>query len=201
MVTQELRDLDIRRELLSRLREEHAADLKNTLIIDELGICQGERRVDVAVINGSLAGFEIKSERDTLGRLGRQRDAYELVFDEVTLVVSACHLKAARNVVPKWWGLLVATGRRGDVTLRLQRRPRRNKHTSDYAVAQLLWRDEVLALLEKHSLAAGLRSKPRNRLWQALVDAMDPLELRTEVRDQLRARVWRSGPSPLRGGD
>lgn len=195
-MTQELRDLDIRRELLDRLRDEHSADLADTLILDELGICQGERRVDVAVINGSIAGFEIKSERDTLARLTHQRDAYGLVFDEMTLVVSACHVNAARRLVPMWWGILVATGRRGDVTFRLKRRPKRNRCTSDYAVAQLLWRNEVLALLEKRSLAGGLRSKPRTHLWRALVAAMDPTELRREVRDQLRARTWRAESLP-----
>lgn len=199
-MTQELRDLDIRRELLNRLRDEHSADLADTLILDELGICQGERRVDVAVINGSIAGFEIKSERDTLARLAHQRDAYGLVFDEVTLVVSARHVNAARGLVPTWWGILVATGQRGDVAFRLARRPKRNRCTSDYAVAQLLWRNEVLALLEKHSLAAGLRSKPRPHLWRALAEAMDPTELRREVRDQLRARAWRAESSPQQDG-
>lgn len=196
MVTQELRDLDIRRELLSRLRDEHAGNLGDTLIVDELGICQGERRVDVAVVNGSLAGFEIKSERDTLVRLGHQRDAYGLVFDEVTLVVGARHLKAARDVVPRWWGIMVATGQRGDVTLSLKRQPKRNRRTSDYAVAQLLWRDEALAILEKHSLDAGLRTKPRAQLWRALAEVLNPVELRREVRDHLRARAWRAVSSP-----
>jgi hypothetical protein len=192
-VSQELRDLDIRRELLRRLRQEHASDLASTLIVDELGICEGERRVDVAVVNGMLAGFEIKSERDTLTRLRQQRDAYGLVFDEVTLVVSPRHVKAARAVVPRWWGILVASGRRDEVVLRQQRQARRNHTTSDYAVAQLLWRDEALVLLEKHSLADGLRSKPRRLLWEALAASLEPGVLRTEVRDQLRARAWRAG--------
>src|SRR4051812_32014446 len=44
----------------------------DTLVIDELGIAHAKARIDVAVINGCLHGFEIKSAADTLTRLPRQ---------------------------------------------------------------------------------------------------------------------------------
>ena len=63
-----------------------------TLIVEELGIRQGAARVDVAVVNGSLHGYEIKSARDTLERLPKQSELYSSVFDTITLVTAENHL-------------------------------------------------------------------------------------------------------------
>ena len=60
------------------------------------------------VVNGSLKGFEIKSDRDTLKRLGRQSEIYSKVFDTITLVTSECHLTPALDLIPAWWGIEIA---------------------------------------------------------------------------------------------
>ena len=77
-------DRDIRKALLESLRSEHAED-PSTLILQELAVCDGSARVDVAVLNGSLAGFEIKSERDSLNRLESQIENYARCFDSLTI--------------------------------------------------------------------------------------------------------------------
>ena len=59
-----MRDVDIRRALRTRVRD--SDDMKEALVVDELGLCQGRARIDLAVVNSSLHGYEIKSERDTL---------------------------------------------------------------------------------------------------------------------------------------
>ena len=79
-------DVDIRSALRSRLLAKHAADA-DTVIIDELGVCRGKVRVDVAVVNGMLHGYEIKSDRDNLRRFSGQVDFYGKVLDRATLVV------------------------------------------------------------------------------------------------------------------
>ena len=66
------------------VRERHPG----TLIIDELPICRHAARADLAVINGHFSGYEIKSDRDTLKRLGSQVDAYCRVFDYVAVVTA-----------------------------------------------------------------------------------------------------------------
>jgi hypothetical protein len=43
----------------SFLQKEHAAP--TTLVVDELGLEHGKCRADIAVINGHLIGYEIKS--------------------------------------------------------------------------------------------------------------------------------------------
>jgi hypothetical protein len=56
---------------LSRLRSS-----QEVLIVDELGLAHARSRVDIAVINGCLHGYEIKSAQDTLARLPAQIATY-----------------------------------------------------------------------------------------------------------------------------
>lgn len=189
-----MRDRDIRARLRADLVAQHAGD-STTRIIDELGLLQGAARVDLAVVNGSLAAFEIKSEFDTLRRLPAQVEAYSQVFDSVVIVVAGGHVKGVRALVPPWWGISAVSEQDGQPAIEIRRKARPNPKPVPRAQAELLWRPEVVALLESRGLADGLRSKPRRELWDALVSALDPVELAREVREALRARQgWRAGP-------
>lgn len=187
-----MRDMDIRHALHQDLKAQHSGD-PSTLIVDELGLCQGVSRVDVAVINGSLTGFEIKSERDTLVRLPAQQEVYSRTLDFVTLIVNRQHLEAVDKLVPDWWGLQEATETDGVVVINTLRAGRENPGVDPYSVAQLLWRDETLDALKEKGLDKGLLSKPRQALWMALASNVEPDELKTIVRTRLKARAnWRS---------
>ena len=70
-----LGDSDIRAVPRSSLFFKHL-DEADTVVIEELGLCRGQVRVDVAVVNGLLHGYEIKSDRDSLRRLGVQVEVY-----------------------------------------------------------------------------------------------------------------------------
>jgi hypothetical protein len=169
-------------------------DDPETRIVPELGIFQGTSRIDIAVINGFLHGYEIKSERDTLTRLPNQAAAYGQVFDTVTIVAGSSHITQVRAIVPKWWGILEAKPLRGgDVKLLRRRVERPNPIVNPVAVAQLLWKDEALMLLSLEGDVRGLRSKPRRIVWEALA-AQIPLDvLRAKVREVLKTREgWRS---------
>ena len=54
----------LKRELLYEYKDD-----RQTVIIEELGVQHGTSRIDLAVVNGVLHGFELKSDRDTLTRL------------------------------------------------------------------------------------------------------------------------------------
>jgi hypothetical protein len=188
-----LRDLDIRQALRQALEREHTAE-PDAILVDELGICQGAARVDLAMINGSLNGFEIKSDADRLHRLARQRDAYGTVLDTVTLVTSKRHLSSAREQIPTWWGIIEARRSGEHITLRRVRKSRANRHVQPEVLARLLWRDEALQLLDKYDLGAGMLSKPRSVLWQRLADELPADELSAGVRTALKHREgWRAG--------
>ena len=188
-----MKDSDIRQVILIDLNRAYTDD-PNTMIIEELGLCQGEARIDIAVVNGSIHGFEIKSDQDTLRRLPRQVKIYSRTLDFVTLVVGNIHLEQSLEVIPKWWGIVVAEEKSGKITLKKRRNGRLNPTLDPFAVAQLLWRDEAFKALEKSGLHRGLANKPRAILWGKLAEHLPLNELLALVREILKSREnWRSG--------
>ncbi|MFC8597182.1 sce7726 family protein [Isoptericola sp. NPDC057191] len=185
-----MRDLDVRTALRARLDEEHGGDA-DTLIVDELGLC-GQVRVDVAVVNGALSGFELKSARDNLRRLPNQVAVYSRVLDHATLVVAENHRKSAVAMLPDWWGIYVARETDMTTSVELERMGTRNDDVDPMALAQLLWRDEALEELSQRGADRGVRTKPRWQVWQRLADVVQVDELRDVVRGRLKARPgWR----------
>lgn len=173
--------------LHKRLRKQHQED-PAVRVVDEMSVLRGRCRIDVAVINGRLEGFEIKSERDSLERLPRQAAAYGRVFDRLTMICAERHLDSALATLPEWWGVAIVQEKDGTARIMGKRPARANRNVEPQAIAQLLWRGETLAALEEIGAAKGLRSKPRRVLWDTLADALPPSKLRALVRDQLRAR-------------
>jgi hypothetical protein len=96
-----LRDADIRGHLETWIRSLHSET--PTVILHELKIPRPSARVDIAVVNGELSAFEIKSDVDSLFRLPRQVLSFDSVFDRVSLVTTEKHLQRARAVIPRWW--------------------------------------------------------------------------------------------------
>lgn len=187
-----MRDADIREVLLKSLQDKYG-NRPDTLVIEELGLCQGDSRVDVAVINGSIHGYEIKSEGDTLDRLPSQQDYYNRVLDCVTVVASSCHLSKVEKIVPSWWGLSEAEYKNKELLIRKIRPDTQNSEVDPTAIVQLLWREEALDVLKKRDLHKGIVSKPRTVLWNRLVECLPLDELRFEVRERIKARqYWRS---------
>jgi len=195
-----MRDLDIRSALRRHLGRVHRHEL-GTLIIDELGLCSGTARVDMAVVNGSVNGYEIKSELDTLERLPSQQEIYNKTLDSVTIVASGPHLAKIEEMVPAWWGIRQAVAVDDGIQLDMIRPPGTNPAVDPLSIAQFLWRDEVLAALQALGLDEGMRSKPRRLLWRKLVESIGLDELRDLVRNYLKAREnWRSGRSQTPDG-
>jgi phosphoribosyl-AMP cyclohydrolase len=189
-----MRDHDIRSVLTERLEICCQAD-QDTILVEELGLRGGTVRADVAVINGCIKGFEIKSDRDTLKRLARQSEIYSRVFDTMTLVVGECHLKSALSVVPDWWGIETAvTGDHDGIPKLIQLRAEApNKGVDPLDLVQLLWRDEVLELLSKKASSVNYAKSSRKVLWKALADSMSLQNLKDIVRDCLKKRSgWRA---------
>lgn len=189
-----MKDGDLRVALTHRLVRRHAHD-PHTLILQELGLRHGRARVDVAVVNGSLHGYELKSDSDSLVRLSRQARIYGSVLDRVTLVVGRRHAEAAMQMIPDWWGVQMAEmGPRGGILFSSLRRAKNNPSLDPVAVAKLLWREEALELLDQLGAAKGFKSKPRAAIYARLAEVAHPEEIRSRVRDRLRGRTgWRSG--------
>jgi hypothetical protein len=185
-------DQEIRKPLLKYIRHISHAE-PDPLIIEELGLCQGSSRVDVALIGKQhIAGYEIKSERDSLVRLPGQIHAYSRVFDKVTIVVATAHVQKVVEAIPTFWGIVEAMGVTDSVIFSVVRPPDINTSVDPYAVAQLLWRDEALDILNGMGLARGIKSKPREAIWRRLVENTTHECLRGLVRERLGCRNnWR----------
>lgn len=188
MPTFDFRDAEIRAALKDRLKLADFVD-HDTVIFDELGVCRGEVRVDVALVNGAIHGYEIKSDRDTLRRLPRQIELYGKVLDRVTLVVGARHLPAARSMLPKWWGILLVENVARGLNFRAIRRTQDNPGRERRVLAELLWRDHAVSLLERHGLARGVKSKPCRMVWDRIGEALDIEVIAAEVRSNLKSRA------------
>lgn len=157
-----------------------------------MGILEGAYRIDAAVINGSMHGYEIKSTLDNLNRLPAQQAAYKKVFDRLTLVADEHHVEAAMKIVPPCWGLMVAGIRNGAPYVEELFQPRINFDVDPYSLCQLLWRDEALKLLSRKKMSAGMWNKPRRALWKKLASEIELVELKGLVRETLkRRRGWR----------
>lgn len=186
-----MRDGEIRHALLEGLAAAHADD-PNTRVWPEFSLCLGEARVDVGVVNGALAGFEIKSARDRLTRLPRQREVYVRCLDYITIVAEPRWADGIEDHVPDWWGVTVATSVAGRVVLEEHRPALRNEDVDPLSVAQLLWRDEAAAIVESRGIRTSTSRLTRWDLWDLLVENISLGELGQLVRDHLRARPARA---------
>jgi len=187
-----MKDSDIRQVVLSDLSREYEND-SDTMIIEELGLCQGEARIDIAVVNGLIHGFEIKSDQDTLKRLPAQAEIYNRSLDSVTLVVGSKHLDKSLKVIPKWWGAIEAKKRNQKIITRIIRPYQENPSPDPEAIVQLIWRNEALGVLRRRNLHKGYISKKKWILWERIIEKLPINLLREEVRTILKSREnWRS---------
>jgi hypothetical protein len=191
------RDRDMRAVILDKVLAAHVSD-PDVRVIEELGIEHGTCRVDIAVVNGFIHGFELKSESDTLLRLPRQIEAYSRSLDRATLVVSQAHLKGAEALLPRWWGIkVVARTSRGSLKVSTHRGVANNPGLSLFHMAHLMWRSEVVACLKQRGASAKELGANRAALYQLFVDTAPSVEVRRQVREALKRREnWRR-PSPL----
>lgn len=192
-----VRDRDVRQALHRKVLREHHGDAE-TLVVDELGLRHGTVRVDIAVVNGYLHGFEIKSDADTLERLPSQIEIYSSVLDRATLVIGDKHLAKAKEMVPAWWGIRTAkSGPRGGIEFFVTLLCQQNPIINPVALAELLWRPEVIDILRELDTSEKLLRKPRAELYRCLASLVPLDELRGLVRRRLKARErWRGHLPP-----
>lgn len=180
-------DAEIRSALRARLLV-GSCD-KDTVVIEELGVCRGQVRIDLAVVNGVFHGYEIKSDRDSLRRLDRQVELYSKVLDYVTLVVGDRHLAAALDAVPSWWGVLRVHPNQNGPRFDVLREERKNPHRDPRSLVELLWLDDAIALLAQRDAARGVRGKPRRTVWDRVCEHFELEEIAEAVRDHLKTRA------------
>ena len=186
-------DKDVRQAVKDKILKAHIND-PSTLVIDELGLDHGSNRVDIAVINGELHGYELKSDSDNLLRLPQQSMTYSSIMDKVTLVVGEKHAQEAINIIPDWWGIKIATmNHRGSVNIVTYRRYKKNKDIDPFELSKLIWKEEALALLAiKIKVDWRIRKLTRKDIYKLIVDTFSLDEIRDNTRAILKSRInWR----------
>ena len=163
------------------------------LVVDELGLIHGKGRADIAVVNGHLVGYEIKSDEDSLDRLSEQVAMYNAVFDRNTIVVGEKHAKKIRSQVPKSWGIIVGRNHaKQGVKFRRLRSAIPNKRVNPYSLAQLLWSNEAASILAQLGEPPKTLRQRRSALYELLVKKLSLSELRRRVTKSLKSRKnWR----------
>lgn len=182
-----MRDRDLRPVLRKHLIATHAAE-EGAVLLEELGLRCGSARADLVVVNGVLKGYEIKSQHDTLMRLKDQSYIYSQIFDTATLVVAERHLEKAQTIIPQWWGIELAISNELGVTLQTIRGEDINPSVDPRLLVQLLWREEVITILESLSTSKAVRNKSRKMLWEILVTELPLVDLKQVVRNLLKNR-------------
>jgi hypothetical protein len=177
-------DPDVRALLREYLDELHAGT--DTRVLEELGLCQGDVRVDVAAVNGELAGYEIKSPSDTLARFPNQCRIYSKVVDRAWLVAPEKTL--AKAAAPEWWGQIAVFDAGDRLGLRVVRHAQLNPKPDPLSIAKLLWRDEALEVLRGAGCARGVMTKSRKVIWKRLIESVSVDDLRAAVRAALKRR-------------
>ena len=157
-------------------------------IIEELNLCLGAARIDIAIVNGSTWGIEIKGETDNLNRLPNQIQVYSKIFDYIEIVCTKNHLTGVKKIVPKYWGIIMVAEENGVISCKQVRQPQKNMSKEMSAVVQLLWKHESLNFLESFYSSKGVKSKDRSAIWNRIVEISEESKLYSYVSDCLRNR-------------
>ncbi len=190
------RDAMIRPALRDFVRRKHGTR-GGVRLVEEFAVGRGSVRIDLAVLNGRMHGYEIKSAADRLDRLGQQAEGYSAVFDTVTLVTEQRHLAQALAVIPDWWGVVLAEPAAGGFRLRSVRPGGCNPEIDPTRLAELLWKSETLALLRSAGAKNISERHGRPELWARLAQLLSLSRLRHAVLVTLRQRQgWRADPTP-----
>ena len=175
-------DKDIRKVLYKKFLEtKEFIEDSSTLVVDEFGLCRGLSRADIAVINGKIHGYEIKSEQDTLERLPMQVKYYNKVFDKVTIVTGEKYADKVSDIVPDWWGIYYVINKKDNLVLKKKRNAKLNKDTSTVDLLQLLWKNELIELLSLYGITKGVKSKNINTLSKIAAENINKKDIKFYV--------------------
>lgn len=185
-------DVDIRGPLIAWLRNQHPDD-GSTGFVEEFKMPRPSARIDLAVVNGEIAGFEIKSDADTLTRLVVQVPAFSQFFDKVSIVTTRKHIDAARKKIPEWWGIVICEYN----GFHIARTAKQNRNIDVSSLLYALSKAEIAELgrLADRPISLGWS---KDRMVHAAEVSIDCGQLRHCARHLLRRRAsqW-SSPIPI----
>jgi len=194
-------DRDIRIALRKKYLQQYYKD-PSTKVVEELALFANRARIDIAVINGHLVGYEIKSDRDTIARLPDQMAVYSQIFDKTTVISGPKHIEKLLEFLPNCCGLFVAEPNNSEIELTTIINPIQSTEQSGFMLASLLWHEEACSLLKSVGLGKGVRKKRISLLWQELADNFTVDNLAANIREIIKARqAWKEPQQQVLHGD
>ncbi len=177
-------DCDIREPLFEFLER----SCEKCRIIEEKQT--GKARADaVLVLPDSLCGIEIKSDRDTYARLAGQVKYYDLYYDYNMVAVGSTHGLHIQEHVPEWWGILTVEETAGEWDFYLLRAPKRNPNVQPEKKLDLLWRRELVHILEKNRLPR-YRERSKRFVQKKILEKVPSRILWQQVSEELFERDY-----------
>ena len=182
------------RVALHRKKLKRYHDCPDTLVVDELGLAHGKNRIDIAVLNGYVHGYEIKSSKDSLTRLPSQFNEYKKSLEKLSIVAAENHMDDLYRFAPSWCGLLLATkGPKGGIHFTNIRSPKLNPNIDTYAFAHLLWRKEAAELLVQLGENPKALNIPKKNMYNKISSLLSSRDLSKKIKELLMQRGdWRS---------
>lgn len=194
----ETSDKEIREALHKKVLKRFHCD-PDTMVINELGLAHGKHRIDIAVLNGFIHGYEIKSSKDTLTRLPQQFAEYKRSLEKISIVSAPNHIDDLIEKAPNWCGLVLAEkGAKGGLTFSTLRSPKLNPEVDFCSLAHLLWRKEALELLNRLGAGQDKLKGSKKTLYQNLSELLSLRELSGYVKEYLMERTtWKVDLQPF----
>ncbi len=172
-------DKDIREPLFDYLDERYG----KVRTIEEK-VIKNSRADVIAVVDGELLGFEIKSDNDTYTRLKTQIKDYELFCDRCYIVVGERHTQVEKHV-PEHWGIIVVNQENVIVDRDADLSPKVKLHNQ----LDLLWRSELSSIQEKEGLPK-LASTKRKLIYDRLINTAGEDRIKRDITEQLFERDY-----------
>lgn len=204
--------------LIEYLRK--VGDLRRSCAMtSELVVNKNASRADLVVISDHVHCYEVKTERDTLSRLGKQVEEYSLHADYVSVLLASNHLDAAVSRLPKHVGVLELREAGGQVQVQKIRDAGASALTDPFAMLSFLPVNEII---ERLLPACKLRRRHQVLEGAVLLDAdvvkrsvvsflLDRYQATTQdfltktrrrsiaIEDLQKLRVWKSNQSSTDG--
>lgn len=159
-------------------------------VISEFVLPTANARIDIAVINGHLHGYEIKSASDTLARLPDQITSYTKIFDFISVVTEGKYYGAIDNIMPPYVGIYVCYSNNKE-RIKEIRAPKLNPYRDGFHIAKLLWKPELIEVLKSNNIPFNSKDSSWN-LCILLQKNLSVDEISKLVRHKLKAREdWR----------
>ena len=183
-----MKDIDIRNGLKNTLLKKYVDD-SESFLIDEFNVSLGVVRADIALFNGVMHAYEIKSECDTLKRLDNQIYEYNKFFEYVTVVSCEKFMNRVLESVPENCGLILAKNGKDGVKFKQVRKAKKNKGIDKICLAKALWKDEMIEILENKQYNRGFKSKSKPLLYEILAQEFSANQLVQIVKNKIKKRA------------